>query len=151
MLFYAVFQTKSKRIHLSVVLFRVSLVARGLTVYDSQATKRSAQRGGGLSESTPCLLLVAWESYVTPSRTVAPVYVAGCIRVNHHLQLGCLSWPGLCNNDFFFIFLTYANLLHRYTVTLNRIFNFSKLWAHGIHEALPADHVLKIRPLYILH
>jgi hypothetical protein len=30
--------------------------------------------GGGLAGS-PCILLVAWESYMTPSRTVTPIYI----------------------------------------------------------------------------
>ncbi len=54
------------------------------TVYDSQATNRSAPgRGGGsLTESPRCILLVAWETYVTPSRMVMSVYRASRIRIN---------------------------------------------------------------------
>ncbi len=40
------------------------------------------RRVGAFTQSPPCLLLVAWESYKTPSRTVMPVYIATRRRVN---------------------------------------------------------------------
>jgi hypothetical protein len=36
-------------------------------IYDSQATNRSAPELGVLAQSPPCLLLVAWESYMYDS------------------------------------------------------------------------------------
>ncbi len=51
--------------------------------YDSQATNRSAPwGGGGLAASPPCLLLVAWEWYITPSRMVRPVYITCAVSLS---------------------------------------------------------------------
>jgi hypothetical protein len=49
------------------------------------------RRGGVLAQSTPCLLLVAWESYMTPSCTVTTVYKAARIRVKGIFVITLLS------------------------------------------------------------
>jgi hypothetical protein len=53
-------------------------------LYDSQPTNTAGVRGGWgvLAQSPARLLLVAWESYMTPSRTVTHVYMAARIRLN---------------------------------------------------------------------
>jgi hypothetical protein len=54
-------------------------------IYDSQATDRSGERGGGFSKSV--VPLVAWESYKNPSSMVMPVYIATRIRhINDTVQ-----------------------------------------------------------------
>ncbi len=56
-------------------------------IYDSQGTNRSTAGGrGALTGSPPCLLLVAWESYTTPSRTTTHFFVAILIRDNRPSQ-----------------------------------------------------------------
>jgi hypothetical protein len=54
-------------------------------LYDFQVTNLIAPEGGrgALAQSSPGLLLVTWESYVTPGCTVTPVYIAVRIRVQH--------------------------------------------------------------------
>ncbi len=71
-------KSEVRKIHLFVedfCLFRLLGI-----IYDSQATNRSAAREkGALTGSPPCFLLVAGESYMTPSRTATHFVTA--IRV----------------------------------------------------------------------
>jgi hypothetical protein len=49
-----------------------------------KVTNRSAPRGVGLSQRAHPVfyVLVNWESLMTPSRKVTPVYIAARIRIN---------------------------------------------------------------------
>jgi hypothetical protein len=63
--------------------FYVFQPAGSHTVYDFQATKRSAPGGAStLTESPFFFLLFTWESYLTPSRMAMPFFIAIRIRVN---------------------------------------------------------------------
>jgi hypothetical protein len=76
MLFQATFQSKSKSIHLFVVVFLCSSGQLGI-IYDSQTTNRSALgEMGVLAGSPPCFLLITWESYMTPSRAAMHYFIA---------------------------------------------------------------------------
>jgi hypothetical protein len=72
------------------MIWETSCLPSGIGVYtrqlgglhDSQATNRSAaEEQEILAQSPPCLLLVAWETALTLSRMVTPVYIVAWIRV----------------------------------------------------------------------
>ncbi len=63
-------------------------------LYNSQATNRNVPEGSWVpAQSTSCLLVVVWKSYMTPSRMVTPVYKAAKISVERwHLHTSSLPF-----------------------------------------------------------
>ncbi len=78
-------------------------------IYDSQTTNRSVPGDmGDLAVSPACILLVAWESYMTPSRRAMHFFVAIRIRVNILLLGEKIAGSG----GFFILFVDISH--HRY-------------------------------------